>query len=291
MALESRINPGPRGHAYVVGKHKEDDGFMSLSKELQSLKEFECKDRCVLSVYLNTNPGDPEQLNGAWKIHLKSGFKRIEEYLIASEEEKEIKEFKELKEKVINEIKSSENDLNKGVVIFAALNPELWSVHYVQVSVKTSFHWEDHPVLEEMEYMYKAYPEAGIILPSFGEVRILDTAMGLINEELTYRFDPNIQGWGERKKMTADDHPAIGNSKIDAIEPRLRENLQRFYKGMGTIVERLKKERGWREIHITGEADLANAFSETLNEKPASCIYKNLNNSKPNEILHQVFEK
>ena len=37
---------------------------MSLSKELQTLKEFHCDDRCVLSVYLNTNPGDPEQLNG-----------------------------------------------------------------------------------------------------------------------------------------------------------------------------------------------------------------------------------
>ena len=83
----------------------------------------------------------------------------------------------------------------------------------------------------------------------------------------------------------------MGSSKGDAIEPRLRENLQRFYKGMGEIVEKLKKERGWQEIHVSGEADLANAFAETLREKPASCIYKNLNNSKPNDVLHQVFEK
>ncbi len=66
---------------------------MSLSKELQTLKEFHCDDRCVLSVYLNTNPGDPEQLNGAWRIHLKSGFKRIDEYLTASNDEKELKAF------------------------------------------------------------------------------------------------------------------------------------------------------------------------------------------------------
>ena len=31
--------------------------------------------------------------------------------------------------------------------------------------------------------MYKAYPEAGIVLPSFGEVRILDTAMGAVIDE------------------------------------------------------------------------------------------------------------
>ncbi len=264
---------------------------MSLSKELQKLKEFDCTERCVLSVYLNTNPADPDQLKGAWKIHLKSGLKRIEEYITASKDEKELQAFKEVKAKVINEIEVHQHDFHKGVVIFASENPSLWSVHYVQVHMKTSFHWENHPVLEEMEYMYKAYPEAGIVLPSFGEVRILDTAMGFLNDELTYDFEPNLQGWGDRKKVTADDHQGIGSSKVDALEPRLRENLGRFYKGMGEIVEQLKKERGWKEIHVAGEAELANAFAETLREKPASCIHKNLNNSKPYEILHQVFEK
>ncbi|MFJ7933360.1 VLRF1 family aeRF1-type release factor [Sporosarcina sp. NPDC096371] len=265
---------------------------MSISKELQVLKEFKCPDRCVLSAYVNTNPADPDQLKGAWRIHLKSGLKRIEEYITASKDENELQAFKKLKDKVVKEIEDHQHDLHKGVVIFASENPELWSVHYVQVHVRTSFHWEDHPVLEEMEYMYKAYPEAGIVLPSFGEVRILDTAMGFLNDELIYDFEPNLQGWGDRKKSSDDDnHPAIGSSKVDVLEPRLKENLGRFYKGMGEIVEKLKKERGWKEIHVAGEAELAKAFAEILREKPASCIHKNLNNSKPYEVLHQVFEK
>ena len=97
-------------------------------------------------------------------------------------------------------MKTNQNDLNKGVVIFASEDPELWSVHYVQVQVKTSFHWEDHPVIEEMEYMLKAYPEAGIILPSFGEVRILDTAMGFVNGERTYEFDSGLEVWKEQTR-------------------------------------------------------------------------------------------
>ncbi|MFD1927806.1 VLRF1 family aeRF1-type release factor [Sporosarcina siberiensis] len=264
---------------------------MSLSKELESLKGFRCDKRCVLSVYLNTNPGDPEQLNGAWKIHLKSGMKRIEEYLKLSKDPDEIKAFGILKEKVAQEIEHSQNNLNKGVVIFASIEPELWSVHYVQVPVKTSFHWEDHPVLEEMEYMYKAYPEAGIILPSFGEVRVLDTAMGFVEDELKYRFDPNLEVWGKQKRMDPTNQHVIGSTKVDDLEPRLKENLGRFYKGMADIVERLKKERGWREIHITGEAELAKAFAETLRTIPTSCIHKNLNNSSVHDIIHQVFEK
>ncbi|ETT81010.1 VLRF1 family aeRF1-type release factor [Viridibacillus sp. FSL R5-0477] len=264
---------------------------MSISKELKALKEFQCNDRCVLSVYLNTNPADPDQLKGAWKIHLKSGLKRMEEYITASKNEDELKAFKKVKDKVVKEIDDHSNELRKGVVIFASDNPSLWSVHYVQVQVKTSFHWENHPVLEEMEYMYKAYPDAGIILPSFGEVRILDTAMGFLNDELIYDFEPNLEEWGNRKKVTPDNHPGIGSSNAGALEPRLKENLGRFFKGMGEIVERLKKERGWKEIHVAGEIEMAKAFAETLREKPASCIHKNLNNSSANEVLHEIFEK
>ena len=266
---------------------------MTLNKELQSLKDFYCEDRCVLSVYLNTYAGDPQQLNGGWKIHLKNGFKRIDEYLTASEDQDEIKAFNKLKKKVTDEVEGNLNNLSKSVVIFAAVHPELWSVHYVQVPVKTSFHWENQPMTEEMEYMYKAYPEAGIILPSFGEVRILDTAMGAVKEELTYEFDSNVEGWRMRKIESAN-HDRGNRQKVTAVpalEPRPRTNIKGFYKGMEKVVEKLKKERGWHEVHISGEIDLANAFAETLREKPASCIYKNLNKSKANDVIHQVFEK
>jgi len=264
---------------------------MGIGKELQMLKDFHSGSRNVLSIYLNTNPGDPDQLNGAWKIHLKNGLKDLEKYLAAADKEEELKSFKELKKKVMGEIDDNQEDLHKGIVIFASDEPSLWSVHYVQVPVKSSFHWEDHPVIEEMEYMYKAYPEAAIVLPSFGEVRILDTAMGLVREDMVYLFDPNLETWGEEKNMDPDGKHVIGSSKVDFLEPRLRENLNRFYKGMGNIVDQMKKNRDWKEIHVSGEAELANAFAETLREKPKSCIYKNLNNSKKHEIINQVFEK
>ena len=264
---------------------------MSISNEIHSLKEYSSGSRNVLSMYLNTNPGDHEQTNGAWKIHLKNGMKDLEKFLAGSDKEDELKSFQGLKKKVLSEIEDNKEDLHKGVVIFASDNPELWSVHYVQVPVKTSFDWEDKPVLEQFEYMYKAYPEAAIVLPSFGEVRILDTAMGFLRDDLSFVFDPNLETWGEEKKMDFTGKHVIGSSKVDFIESRLRENLIRFYKGMGTHVERLMKERGWKEVHVAGEAELAIAFSENLRKKPESCIYKNLNNSKPHEIIHQVFEK
>ncbi|WOV86305.1 VLRF1 family aeRF1-type release factor [Sporosarcina oncorhynchi] len=264
---------------------------MSLSEELKDLKEFKCDSRCVLSVYLNTNPADPEQQNGAWKIHLKNGLKRITEYLEASQDEKELKSYKKLRDKIVKEIENNQNDLNKGVVIFAAEDPELWSVHYVQVQVKTSFHWEDHPIVEEMEYMLKAYPEAGVILPSFGEVRVLDTAMGFINGEKTYHFDAGLEVWREQKGMNPAKQRGMGGSHVDDLDDRLRENLERFYKEMATIVEKMRKELDWKELYVVGEAEAANSFANSLRTKPNNTINKNLNNVEARKILHQVFEK
>lgn len=265
---------------------------MSLSKELETLKEFYCEERRVLSVYLNTHPGDPQQLNGGWRIHLKNGLKRIEEYLTASEDENELKAFLTLKKKVTEEIEHQKNNLSKSVVIFAAVEPELWSVHYVQVPVKTSFHWENQPMVEEMSYMYKAYPEAGIVLPSSGEVRVLDTAMGSVKEELAYKYDTFEAVWKTPDKQgDVDNDPGKDSITRPTFESLPQNNIKSLFKGMVKNVEQLKKERGWREIHVIGETEMAKAFSETLREKPASCLYKNLINNKASDVIHQVFEK
>ncbi|RLQ90440.1 VLRF1 family aeRF1-type release factor [Planomicrobium sp. Y74] len=294
---------------------------MTLYDEIQELKNFKCEDRCVLSVYLNTNPADLNAQNGAWRIHLKNGLKRIEEYLEASHDEKEIKNYKSLKKKVEREINDNQDDLQKGVVIFASPHKDLWSVHYVQVPVKTNFHWETEPVLDQLRYMYKAYPYAGVVLPSFKGIRILDTSMGIVKEEIFFEFNSGLEVETEQKGVrnsgrvqgragagansvgagspggggAGGNSPVIGGtfggSPGDELDHRLKENLERFYKDMGSKVEKLKKERNWEEIHVVGEADHAKTFSKSLQKKPNSCIYKNLINNSPGNILHEVFEK
>ncbi|MCM3610198.1 VLRF1 family aeRF1-type release factor [Planococcus sp. MERTA32b] len=277
---------------------------MTLYDEIQELKNFKCEDRCVLSVYLNTNPADLNAQNGAWRIHLKNGLKRIEEYLEASNDENEIKNYKSLKKKVEREINDNQDDLQKGVVIFASPHKDLWSVHYVQVPVKTNLHWETEPALDQLRYMYKAYPYAGVILPSFKGIRVLDTSMGIINEEIYYEFDSGLEVWTEQKGVHSSGRAPGSNaiaggahlggnagSHADDLDHRLKENLERFYKDMGSKIEKLKKERHWDEIHIVGETEHAKSFSKVLQKKPESCVYKNLINSSPANILHEVFEK
>ncbi|WP_301109557.1 VLRF1 family aeRF1-type release factor [Sporosarcina sp.] len=262
---------------------------MSMSEELKQLKAFHCDDRCVLSVYLNTNPADRDQQQAAWRIHLKSGLKRLDEYIVASNNEKELTAYRLVKDKVMKEIEHNQNDLAKGAVIFAAADPEIWSVHYVQVAVKTSFHWENHAMTDELEYMLKAYPEAGIVLPSYSEVRILDTAMGRIRDETVYEFDSGLDVWKEQKSVKSSLQRGVGGH-TDGFDQRLKENLDRFYKQMGSVVGTMKKKRGWKEIHVAGEAELANSFASVLSQKPESCIHKNFGRAKNEIIIQKVFE-
>ncbi|WP_432355680.1 VLRF1 family aeRF1-type release factor [Sporosarcina sp. A2] len=264
---------------------------MSLSEELQTLKDYHCENRCVLSVYLSTNPAERDQQFGAWRIHLKSGLKRLEEYLDVSSDPKEVEAFKKAKARVTEEIERNRNDLKKGVVIFAADDPDLWSVHYVQVAVKTSFHWEDHPVIDELHYMLKAYPNSGVIMPSAGNVRILDTAMGYVEDDLVFYFDQGLDVWQEQKSKNPSDNRTAGGSRVDDLDQGLKENLERFYKSMASDIDKMKKERHWDEIHVIGEAESSQSFAAAMNQKPKSVLHKNLNNSTPDKVLHEVFEK
>ncbi|WP_088008596.1 VLRF1 family aeRF1-type release factor [Indiicoccus explosivorum] len=260
---------------------------MTLYEKLQELKDFRCDDRCVLTVYLNTDPADRDHQNGAWKIELKSGLKRLDQYLAASKDDKELKAFKKMKERVLKEIEDHQSDLHKGVILFASPHENLWSVHYVQVPVESEFYWEDRPMTEQFEKLLKAYPSSAVVLPSYAEIRLLDTELGTVREEVYYEFDHGIDVWHERKGNTSTSG---SNNRLPELDARMRENLNRFYKEIASKVEDMKNGRGWKEIHIIGETESANTFAESLRGKPDSTKYKNLNNAVAKKVLFEVFD-
>lgn len=55
---------------------------MDLNKEIKKLENIHLeKPQQVFTMYLNTDPSDPEQQGGEWKIHLKNGLNNFEAYL------------------------------------------------------------------------------------------------------------------------------------------------------------------------------------------------------------------
>jgi len=264
---------------------------MALEYELQHLRDFESEEgKCVLSMYLNTDPADQDQQKSEWKIRLKNGLNRIQEYLHASGDKEELKNYKKLKKKVHDEIQQNRTKLQKGVIIFASEHENLWSVHYVQVPVETSFHWEPNPVLDQLSELQEKFPRSGVILPNQDEVKIIETSLGEVNEERTYQFDPKSENWSFKEGLASSDRVASGASHVDKLQQRFEENRHRFYKKMAGNIDQLRKERNWQEVHLVGEADMTRTFETNLRTKPSGTIHKNLNKAEPTKILEAVFK-
>lgn len=264
---------------------------MALTSELQSLKDFQCEgDKCVLSVYLNTDPADPDQQKGEWKIRLKNGLKRLDEYLKASGNEAQINSYQKLKKKVDKEIEQHRTDLHKSVVIFASEHDDLWIAHYLHVPVETSFHWESKPELGQLEELHKHYPLAGIVMPNLDEVRVIETSLGEVHDEKVYTFDSGKEEWRVKEGLASSDRMASGATHVDDFKERFRENLSRFYKKMAGNVEQLKKDKKWNDVYLVGETEMIRSFESSLRTKSTGSVNKNLNNAKPTKVLEEVFK-
>src|SRR5699024_12633258 len=84
------------------------------SKTEQIHNDLNQLDGNVLTVYLNTNPGSED-----WKIRLKNGLRKTEEYVAASNPE-QVKEFKKICKKVNTTIKDNQVSFTNSLICFGS---------------------------------------------------------------------------------------------------------------------------------------------------------------------------
>lgn len=258
---------------------------MGLASDLKQLRQIECKDKCVLSVYLNTGPNQ----EGDWSIHLKNGLKRIGEYLEASGDETELKNFKKVRKQVDQELGKHRNDLARSLIIFASDENDVFETYYLQHDVETSFHWETKPVLEPLEALQQKFPSTGIVLTNLDHVTVLDTSLGHIDATFEFAFDPETEEWVRFEGTASGDRMASSSSQVDKFNRRLAENLGRFYRDLAQTVEQMKGAHDWESLVVIGEAELSNSFRDELRTKPERVVHKNLSKSSASHIIEAAF--
>ncbi|MDQ0253959.1 hypothetical protein J2S74_001332 [Evansella vedderi] len=264
---------------------------MALAKELENLRNFQCSEgKCVLSVYLNTDRANQNQRKGEWKIRLKNGLKRLEEYLIASGDQKQLKVYKKLRRKVEKEIKGNQSQLMKSVVIFASEEQDLWSVHYLQLPVETNFHWENAPVLDQLTKLQQDFPKSAIIMPNRDVIKIIDIDLGEIKGTNIYQFDPESENWRLKEGTASSDRMASSANHVDDYQHRLDENLNRFYKKIASNIEQMYRDRKWQSVYLVGEPEKVKILQGQLRVKIDRSVNKNLKNSDSFKVLEQVFQ-
>ncbi|WP_018923390.1 VLRF1 family aeRF1-type release factor [Salsuginibacillus kocurii] len=263
---------------------------MALLEDVASLKN-KTDETGVLSIYLSTDFSQQSQQTGEWKILLKNGLKRLREYIEASGTHEELKTFKKISEQASKQIHDQQVNMHRSVILFASADGDIWTERYLQVPVETEFHWEKHPETTQLETLQKNYPTTGVILVQQRDVVLMDTALGEIRDEVQYSWDLESEDWKEYKGTSAQIRVASGTTDFDEFQQRFEENRQRWYKSLGSVLDREVKKRKLNEVYLIGSQDSINDLGKHLNTNITNTISKNLFSHPGHEILNHVYNE
>ncbi|TKD68319.1 VLRF1 family aeRF1-type release factor [Pseudalkalibacillus hwajinpoensis] len=263
---------------------------MLLKEKLEQVKHAQVqKPNKVFTLYLNTDRRDADRQNGEWRIQLKNGFRNFEEYLKQSDNKEELENFEKVKEKVQNELARIENDLNRGLVIIASSDDQIWFVERTQVPVETNLYWEEEPELDQLQQLEDKYPNTGIILVHYDYVRILETELGFLTKSEEYAWDPDEDNWRKYEGTTGNENISGNGSTAqrELYEDRIKANRERWYKSMAAKLDKKAKNRQWEKIYVAGEKEEASELNDLMN-KEGIVIGKNYADKRDDEVISSL---
>ncbi|WP_261130566.1 VLRF1 family aeRF1-type release factor [Bacillus sp. Marseille-Q3570] len=262
---------------------------MRFSEKLNELKQQRADgSQKILSMYLNTDRSSADQQGGEWKIKLKNGLNKFEEYIEEMGNHDELKGYRNLKEKVYKTVTGRERELKRSLVLFATPDEKLWVIEDLQVPIETSFHWEDEPVLEQLENLQSNYPYSGIIVINKEDATVLETEMGVLVDEYHYTFDPDIEDWREHQGPFDAAITGANTNKKDEFQERFEANQQRWLKNLSNKVAKKAKKNKWQDTYLMGEKGYLNEFENYLTIKETKKTGKNPSRMEPSKIIDQV---
>lgn len=266
---------------------------MSLTQQIKQLEKVKKdEDNKVLTMYLNTDPSDPDQQGGEWKIHLKNGLRNFESYLQEDDNKEELKNFQRVKEKVESFVHHNEQHFRKGIILFVTADEDVWFADRFQTPLKTEFFWEVIPRLEQLKELYETYPRSGIILVQKSEIKVLETEMNELLNTDHYEFDINTDKWRQfTGPHKGDASKGSGGKSLqqDKFNARYEANKQRWYKNIAPKLDKKAKDQEWENIYVVGEPDDASELEEELNKPITELIQKNLLDHEESKVLEEIF--
>jgi hypothetical protein len=264
---------------------------MSFQKTLDKLEHLTLqKPDKLLTIYLNTDRRDPDQQGGEWKIALKNGFNRLQEYLESAPEECE--KLQAIRPKVENYILSQERELPRSFIIFASADSGIWETFEIQIPVETNFYWEEKPNLDQLKSLHDQYPCTGLVLLQQNQIKILTTAFGELQSSESMVFDLDTEDWRRNEgPHHADVSMGSGGGKAsqqDEYDERLTANQQRWWKSLGSILDKKAADENWEKIILVGDKEEAAVLSENMNKKVHDTIQKNLLNDNEHKVIEKL---
>ncbi|MRH44684.1 hypothetical protein GH741_18720 [Aquibacillus halophilus] len=265
---------------------------MKLESKLKDLQNVKLeKPNRVLSMYLNTDPSDPDQQGGEWKIQLKNGLNSFENYLEQSGDKEELNYFKKVREKVERYVYDNKLNLQKSIVLFASPDESVWFAEKLQMGVKTEFYWQDTPVTGQLYQMQTIFPKVGIVLVQQSNVKVIEAELGAVLETKHYKLDIDTEDWRQfagPPKIDAASGMAGKNIQQDNFDDRFRANQKRWYKDLAPKMDKLAKDHQWNRIYIVGEKEEAKDIEHYMNKKVFEVKGLNILDHEESKVIKKV---
>lgn len=245
----------------------------------------------ILSMYLNTDPADPDQQGGKWKIQFKNALRNFESYLSEDDNKEELRNFKKVKKKVGKFVAEHEQDLLKGVIIFASADDDVWIAERVQMRLDTEFFWEEQLELAQLEQLKNKFPKTGIILVQQNQIKVIETYLNEVEKTYFYELNLDTKDWAEKlgpRKGSGGMHPGATNLQKDNFDARFAANQQRWYKQIAPKLDKLAKDREWEKIYLIGEREATHELQKQMQRKVTDTIFKNMLGSDEDKVVAQI---
>lgn len=234
----------------------------------------------VLTIYLNTNP-----TNENWKIRLKNGLKKTEEYIDASNPE-DVKQFAAIRKRVDAQIKDDKTRFMNSLICFATKD-EIFTYHF-QFRVENDFQWSEKPATEQLDKLFEQYPKSGVILLQRDQISLITSSLGEVVDEIAYEFDLENEDWTQYKGLGFANVYASSANHRDKYDRRIKENQERWFKSIVPIIEKFSRNQEWKLIHLAGPAELTQQMRGLLNVEVTGETTRNYSGKSAQDILNKT---
>lgn len=265
---------------------------MDITQKLKELKNVRMEgSNKVFTMYLNTDPSDPDQQGKEWKIHFKNAMSNFETYLEEANDKDELNNFQLVKKNVEKYVKEHELNQLKGIIIFATADEVVWYANIVQMRLDNEFYWQETPELNQFKKLINTYPKTGIILVQQNEIKVIESDLNQLRNTFSYELDVEEETWrvmqGPRK---GNSSTGLGSSNLqkDHFEARYEANQQRWYKSIAPKLDKQAKDKNWEKIFVVGKAFASKELATQMNKQVDDVILKNMLDHEETKVMEEV---
>ncbi len=226
---------------------------MLEAKRIQSLPEMR---EPVLTVYLNTNPGDRRNQGSppGYLIWLKSRARLIGERV-------QLREQRDLQDQLkrVESFLRTNRPSSRGLALFAG--PATWEEIPLHVDVEDELHW-GRPSLTQLMWLLDEHQPYGVVLVDRSGARFFRFWLGEAEEQAEERFDVDISEWRE-KSLVAPARPGVQRtrgSQRDVFQQRLEAQFDRLYREVTNRIGRWIAKERLRPVLIAGPGEIVESI-------------------------------